>query len=757
MQTFLQRLRSRVLIAALISSLTLLAGALLPAPVMAEPASSPSSTALITLLKDETARNALIADLERAAAKGAESTAPDTTPSVPQASLGRRVAEFTQGIAENAAERGAALWDELMASRNIFAGLTGDEFGILIQAATDLALVLVLTVAVFLVLRRTAIPFYRRMGEAARGAGLLRASMLFLGGSAMDAMLVITAWALGYLVTLVAVGDLGQIGLRQTLYLNAFLAVELAKVATRSILSPSSGGLRLLPLSDAAARALTRHANILIGVVGYGQLLVVPIINQNVSFLAGRSVSVILSVFVLLYLCTLVLSRRKQVSEWIIVRLSASVETIVQEIEAAEDADPALALEQTPAAPRRGIVPTLARHWHWAALTYLSAMFVVVLTRPTAATLAALEASGKVLMGVIVATIVSAALSRVVARGITLPEDIKARLPLLEKRLNSFVPRVLMILRMSVLAGVALYSLDAVNAIDAAAWLDSPLGRKLTGSAASLAAIGIVSGLVWLAMNSWVDYRLNPEYGNVPTSRETTLLTLLRNAAAIAILVFSGMFALSEVGLDIGPLLASAGVLGLAIGFGSQKLVQDIITGVFIQFENAINVGDVVTVGGITGTVEKLTVRSVSLRDVHACFHIIPFSAVSSVSNFTRDFSYFVSDMGVAYRENVDEVKQAMFDAFEELRSDPAHGASILADLEWLGLNGFMDSSVVLRARIKTIPGKQWATGRAYNAIIKRLFDERDIEIPFPHQTIYLGEAKGGRTQLDAILPGKSG
>ena len=207
------------------------------------------------------------------------------------------------------------------------------------------------------------------------------------------------------------------------------------------------------------------------------------------------------------------------------------------------------------------------------------------------------------------------------------------------------------------------------------------------------------------------------------------------------------MFVLSEVGLDIAPLLASAGVLGLAIGFGAQKMVQDIITGIFIQFENAMNVGDVVTVGGTTGTVERLTIRSVSLRDVAGVFHIIPFSSVDMVSNYMRDFGYFVCDMGVAYRENVTEVKQAMLDAFDRLRDDPEQAEFILGDMEWFGVNSFGDSSVNLRARIKCVPGKQWGVGRAYNEVVKDVFDDRDIEIPFPYRTLVFGEAKDGSTQ----------
>jgi small conductance mechanosensitive channel len=248
----------------------------------------------------------------------------------------------------------------------------------------------------------------------------------------------------------------------------------------------------------------------------------------------------------------------------------------------------------------------------------------------------------------------------------------------------------------------------------------------------------------WLELSSWVENRLNPQRGSVPSARESTLLTLLRNAATVALVVITLMFVLSEIGIDIAPLIASAGVIGLAIGFGAQKLVQDIITGIFIQLENAMNVGDVVTVAGISGSVERLTVRSVSLRDVQGVYHIIPFSSVDMVSNFMREFSFFVADVGIAYRESVDEAKGAMFDAFARLKDDPAWGQSIIGDLQWFGVEAFGESAVTLRARIKTLPGQQWGVGRAYNEIVKRIFDERGIEMPFPHRTLYFGESKAG-------------
>ena len=167
------------------------------------------------------------------------------------------------------------------------------------------------------------------------------------------------------------------------------------------------------------------------------------------------------------------------------------------------------------------------------------------------------------------------------------------------------------------------------------------------------------------------------------------------------------------------------------------------ITGVFIQFENAINEGDVITVGGVTGTVERLTIRSVGIRDLSGIYHIVPFSAVDTVSNYMRGFAYHVAEIGVAYRENIAEVKEAMQSAFDQLRGTE-HGDALLGDLEMHGVTELGDSAVVVRARLKTKPGSQWAVGRAYTEVVKRVFDERGIEIPFPHQTIYWGVDKDG-------------
>ncbi|MCP1170524.1 mechanosensitive ion channel domain-containing protein [Limimaricola litoreus] len=715
---------------------------------------------LLEVLRDDTARDALIAELERvtgdAEPPGGLEAAPEAVAEIePRVAIGTRIAQITQDIAEGLAAQTDQVLRSFSSDGNLLGGLARLDLPVLWETFQSLILVIVITVAVWMVLRALVKPVFQRLGERAAHANFLRTLFLFVGSTLLDAAVVVAAWALGYAISLMALGEYAEVGLRQALYLNAFLLVELVKVAIRAIVSPATGGLRLVNLSNSAALRLNRHVNILVSVLGYGQLLVLPLVNRNVSFAAGLGVSALLSVFILIYLVVLVFRHRDDVANWIARRLMA--DRVEDEQDAPEELPgaPVAATGTThaaaPAAPARqrlgGPLGTLTRTWHWFALAYLAFMFVMVISRPADVVAGYLIASGKVLAAALIGSLIIGMIGRALRHGIVLPAEMRSKLPLLEPRLNAIVPKVLIALRLVITLAVVIYTLDVIGLFDLSGWFASPVGLEATGRAVSVALILLVAAMIWLAVNSWIDYRLNPEVGKIPTSRETTLLTLLRNAFAIALLIFTLMFALAEIGLDIGPLLASAGVLGLAIGFGAQKLVQDIITGVFIQFENAMNVGDVVTVGGTTGVVEKLTVRSVSLRDVQGTFHIVPFSSVDMVSNFMRDFSYFVCDMGIAYREDVEEAKQAMFDAFEELKADPEQRGNIIGELEWFGVNSFGDSAVVVRARIKTLPGTQWGLGRAYNGILKRIFDARGIEIPFPHQTIFFGEAKDGRTQ----------
>lgn len=683
--------------------------------------------ALIELLGNPGVLEALT-DRLSAAADTAGTAAPvppgDAAAPEERISIGRQIANLTTGFAEDVGGSVNRLWLGVGRLPTIIGRSTAAfDRQVLTTALTELLFVVLLTYAVFLTLRF----FGRRIDlRIAARVDHSHAAVLFayaLLSMVKDMLIAAVAWASGYGLLIAFARDGGGVGDTQALYLNAFLLVELTKIVTRTILSPRMSALRLVRLPDRGARILSRWLTTCTTILGYGLMLVVPLVNVNASILAGSAVGTVISILVVLSALVMVLYHRKGITGWMV---------------------PA-------GAKKRGLTRALLPLWIVPVVLYLLGLLGIVATRPGGILVPLLQGTGIILGTVLLAMITFQFLTGAIARGVSLPDGWKARFPLLERRLNSFVPKVLMALRVILFAVVIFVILEVFNLFEFRVWATGDVGVLVLGSAISIALILLVAFAIWIVLSSWVEFRLNPDFGRVATAREQTLLTLLRNAATIALLVITLMIVLSEMGLNIGPLLASAGVLGLAIGFGAQKMVQDIITGVFIQFENAINVGDVISVGGITGVVEKLTVRSVSLRDLYGVFHIIPFSSVDLVSNYMREFSYHVMDMGIAYREDIDEAKQAMHDGFEELRATE-EGRDILGDLEWFGLNSFGDSALVVRARIKTLPGKQWAIGRAYNLILKRIFDERGIEIPYPHQTIYFGEDKQGKAPPLRVL-----
>lgn len=228
--------------------------------------------------------------------------------------------------------------------------------------------------------------------------------------------------------------------------------------------------------------------------------------------------------------------------------------------------------------------------------------------------------------------------------------------------------------------------------------------------------------------------------------RADTLGSVIRYTLSIAILIVAAITVIGEFGIEIGPVLAAAGIIGLAVGFGAQNLVQDVISGFFILLEDQLRVGDVVEIAGKGGLVERMTLRMVVLRDLSGNVHFVRNGQIQVVTNMTKEFSQYVFDIGVAYREDVDEVIEVIKQVDEGLRSDPGFRDEILEPIEVFGLDQFADSAVVIKARTKTKPIRQWAVGREFNRRLKKAFDEKGIEIPFPHLTLYMGQDKHGQS-----------
>jgi small conductance mechanosensitive channel len=227
--------------------------------------------------------------------------------------------------------------------------------------------------------------------------------------------------------------------------------------------------------------------------------------------------------------------------------------------------------------------------------------------------------------------------------------------------------------------------------------------------------------------------------------RADTLGSVIRYVLNIGIVVIAIIMIMGELGIEIGPILAAAGVLGLAVGFGAQSLVKDIISGFFILLQDQIRVGDVVQIAGKSGLVEDVNLKMTILRDLAGNVHYIPNGEINVVTNMTKGYSRYVFDIGVAYREDVDEVMEVMRKVDEEMRNDPEFQKDILEPLEILGLDQFGDSALIIKARTTTKPIKQWRVAREFNRRLKKKFDELNIEIPFPHVTLYMGQDKNGQ------------
>ena len=228
------------------------------------------------------------------------------------------------------------------------------------------------------------------------------------------------------------------------------------------------------------------------------------------------------------------------------------------------------------------------------------------------------------------------------------------------------------------------------------------------------------------------------------TRRIETLARVFRYISTVVISLVAGMLALSELGISIAPILGAAGVVGIAVGFGAQSLIKDYFNGFFMLLENQIRQGDVVEVCGKTGMVEDITLRYVCLRDHEGSVHYVPNGQITTVTNKSRDYSYAVIDVGVAYRENLDEVYAVVREIGGTLRSDAGYGPKILDDIEIQGVQELGDSAVILRCRFKTVALEQWSVRRAFLGRIKQTFDARGIEMPYPHLTLYAGQDKQG-------------
>lgn len=641
-----------------------------------------------------------------AAGSGETGDAAPEAPSVEQ-SITAAVATHTLGFAETVAAGAKTFWTGVTDFEGMRSRLAALNWPTIRDAVKAVGIVVAVTLGIFAVLRIAARRPRQRFGAAvARRAAernwarkLIAVTIALL----IDVAILLLAWAAGYAVA-IAVGEAGRMDLRQSLFLNAFLAVEIVKATLRLILAPKLPTLRFWAMSDDRARRLYRGSARITEVLGYGMLLAVPVARRAVSWNFAETVERTALLIAGIVAIAIILRNRTAAASALMDR-------------AARYPDGLLAMG----------LALLARVWHVLAIAYVLAVLLVWSSQPFDSLGFVVKATLYSGIAIVLGTVLMLILTRAITGGIKVPERLDRAMPALAGRLNTYVPAFLGAARVLILVAVVGAILRAWDIFDLAAWLTgTEMGRQVTEALVSAGVILLAGAVFWVVSSSWIEFHMMPSGNRIPTAREQTLLALLRNGIAVAVAVVTLMLVLSAIGVNIAPLLAGAGVFGLAVGFGAQTLVKDIITGAFIQLENAMNTGDTVTVGGITGTVEKLTIRSVSLRDASGTYHLIPFSSVTSIANFNKDFAYYVAQVVVGRGTDVERVKEIMHQAFDELRASPA-GAPLAGPFEMQGVASFTDATATVQARIMTRAGRQWAAGRAYNEFLTRKLDAARI------------------------------
>ncbi|RQD66661.1 MAG: Mechanosensitive ion channel protein [Desulfonatronovibrio sp. MSAO_Bac4] len=519
--------------------------------------------------------------------------------------------------------------------------------------------------------------------------------------------------------------------------INANVLVRLILAFTRLVLLPKAPSLRFLPLDNESVQYLYIWARRVsrVGVYGFFTLeaaLILGLPGSLYLFLLK-----LLGLIITLMIIVLILQNRSDVTAWL------RGDEILSNEESSDPNRPFARKVMAIGSLRK----RLADFWHVIAVMFVVGMFITWVLEIEGGFY--FVARAIVMTGVVVAlTVFLIKLSR---RGLEylfkISDELKKAHPELETRANRYLPLIKHSVR-GVIYVVAAFSILQAWGLGTISWILSPQGSAILSSFLIIFLIVGVAFLIWELASIKIENYLTKERQGAAekkaNTRALTLLPLLNNVLRIALILVAGMSVLSHLGINIAPLLAGAGVIGLAVGFGAQTLVRDVITGAFILMEDSIAVGDWVEAGGHAGTVEHLTIRTVTLRDLSGAVSVIPFGDVTSIKNNNRDYGYALVDAGVAYREDYGEVIKALQDVAVELRDDEIWGPDIIGELEIFGLNNLADSAVEVRVRMKTLPGRQFSIRRAFLERMKRVFDERGIEIPFPHQTVYFGVDKDG-------------
>ncbi|MGI3777123.1 MAG: mechanosensitive ion channel domain-containing protein [Janthinobacterium lividum] len=503
-------------------------------------------------------------------------------------------------------------------------------------------------------------------------------------------------------------------------YMQAYLLIRGTVGVVRTLLSPDYRSLRLVHVTDRTAAYTLRWVTILVSVATLGWATVETGMLFGLYTAAHEALLKLVALVDHLALVVMVLQLRAPVAA----RLHARQ---------GRDSLWARALNR------------LASVWHWVAIFFIMAIWLVWASQIqngfTRLLHFAVTTTAIAIAGRLVAILLLGGLDRAVRIG----PDMQARYPGLQERAARYYPAARAVLGATLFALTGLVLLQAWGLGSIAFFWRDQLGNRIISAVVTVAVATILSIAVWEGTNTGIERqleRLSSDNQPVRAARLRTLTPILRTALLVVILLVLGMTVLSEIGVNIAPLLAGAGIVGVALGFGSQKLVQDFITGIFLLLENAMQVGDTVTVAGLSGTVEMLSIRTLRLRAGDGSIHIIPFSSVTTVNNANRDYANASVAVGVGYDSDTDRVGALLGEIVRTMREDPSFAPLMLGDLSLWGVDELGDSAVTIKGQVRTTVGGRWPVQREILRRVKKRFEAEGIDIPYPTRTLLQPDAK---------------
>lgn len=666
--------------------------------------------ALADVLENDDSRKELIDQLRKVATTPPQEPVPEITP--PEVKEQKTVLENVTEV--------SGYYGEALASRfaQLYRNITGSPHKAFnpqtfTNAASHFSLLAVLVFAFWILVRQCVMPLYRRMGNWGRRKNRERRNWLqlpamIIGAFIIDLLLLVLTLFIGQLLSARLNAGNSTIAFQQSLFLNAFALIEFFKAILRLIFCPRIPELRPFRIADGTARYWHLRLSALSSLIGYGLLVAVPIISNQVNVQVGALANVVIMLCITVWALYLIFHNKREIQHNLI-----------------ELADHSLAFFSL-------FIRVFALIWHWLASAYFVVLFFFSLFDPGNSLKFMMSASVNSLAILSIAAFLSGVLSRWLNKTITLSPQVQRNYPELQKRLNGWLSAALKTARILVVCATIMLLLNAWRLFDFWHWLNYGAGEKTVDILIRIALILFFSAVGWTLLASLIENRLASDiHGRpLPSARTRTLLTLFRNALAVVISTITVMIVLSEIGVNIAPLLAGAGALGLAISFGSQTLVKDIITGIFIQFENGMNTGDLVTIGPLTGTVERMSIRSVGVRQDTGAYHIIPWSSITTFANFVRGIGSVVANYDVDRHEETDKANQALKDAVAELMEQEDIRGLVIGEPSFAGLVGLTNTAFTLRVTFTTLPLKQWTVRFALDTMVKKHFDRAGIRPP---------------------------